>query len=131
MKRTVSITILILILGFSLITQADAAKIIWVAGAVQDSTGAPSDVGFTNVLEAAGYDVQRETDTMTGSSLTAAQMATLESGDLVIISRSTSSGLTSRTTRRVPASIHGERRFSLRCCCWHVAPHRSSITNLL
>ena len=65
MKRTVSITILTLILaGFMMVIPANAAKIIWVTAAIQDSTGAPSDVGFTDALEAAGYEVQRETDVL-------------------------------------------------------------------
>ncbi|MBN2000538.1 T9SS type A sorting domain-containing protein [candidate division KSB1 bacterium] len=74
------------------ITPTEGGKIIWVAGNVQDAGGVDSDQGFVDILEAAGYEVQRENDTMTGSALTQEQRDVLESGDLIIISRSTSSG---------------------------------------
>lgn len=67
-------------------------KIIWVSGVVQDAGGVDSDQGFVDLLIANGYDVQRENDTMTGGSLSAKQRGVLESGDLVIVSRSTNSG---------------------------------------
>lgn len=68
------------------------ADIIWVAGVKQDSQGVDWDQGFVDVLENAGYVVQRENDTMKGNPLTEEQKAVLESAKLVIVSRSTNSG---------------------------------------
>ena len=95
MKRTVSISFLVLLLaGFMLTNPANAAKIIWVSANIKDANNIDSDQGFVDVLTAAGYEVQRENDTMKNSTnpLTDEQRAVLESGDLIIFSRSASSG---------------------------------------
>ncbi len=69
-----------------------AEKIIWVSGNLKDADGIDWDQPFVDVLEANGYEVQRENDTMTGTAFTEEQLAVLEDCDLVIVSRSTSSG---------------------------------------
>ena len=93
MKRTVSITILIfLIAGFMLANPANAAKIIWVAGNIEDSLGVDSDQGFVDVLESAGHEVTRADTIFETKPLRQGQIDTLEMYDLVIISRSTNSG---------------------------------------
>lgn len=92
MKRTVSITFFVLLFAaFMLASPANAGKIIWVSAMVQ---GVAADQGFIDMLTAAGYDVQLEYDTMKNGTnpLTDAQRAVLESGDLIIFSRSASSG---------------------------------------
>jgi hypothetical protein len=83
---------LIILSGMLLSGAAHAEKIIWVSGNLKDTDGLDWDQGFVDVLEANGYEVQRENDTMTGTSFTAEQLEVLENGDLVIVSRSTSSG---------------------------------------
>jgi len=77
---------------FLLSTVSVAETIIWVAGIKQDSLGVDWDQPFVDLLTANGYTVQRENDTMKGSPLTTEQFDILESGDLIIISRSTGSG---------------------------------------
>ncbi|MBN1481759.1 T9SS C-terminal target domain-containing protein [candidate division KSB1 bacterium] len=99
MKRTVSITFFVLVLvGFFLANPTFAAKIIWVSGNLQDEGGVDWDQGFVDMLEAAGHEVQRENDTIIGKPLTPEQVAVLESGDLVIVSRSTNSGTYNSTS---------------------------------
>ncbi|MBN1464665.1 T9SS type A sorting domain-containing protein [candidate division KSB1 bacterium] len=74
---------------------AQAELIIWVGenGAnMVDSLGIATDQGFVDLLEGAGYTVQAEYSTMTGNPLTTEQFDILESGDLIIMSRTTSSG---------------------------------------
>jgi len=83
---------LVILSGMLLTGPAHAEKIIWVAGNLKDADGLDWDQGFVDVLEANGYEVQRENDTMMGTAFTEEQLAVLESGDLVIVSRSTSSG---------------------------------------
>jgi hypothetical protein len=71
---------------------AFAEKIIWVSAGDVDSTGAPVDSGFIELLVNAGHEVQLEGGTMTGTELSDEQVETLESGDLIILSRALSSG---------------------------------------
>lgn len=76
------------------VTPIEDPDIIWVSAAIQDSNGVDSDQGFVDVLEANGYTVRRENDTMKNGTnpLTEEQRAVLESGKLIIFSRSASSG---------------------------------------
>jgi len=71
----------------------DFKTIIWVSNANTVAVEpAYDDEGWIFLLEAEGYAIQRENRTMIGSPLTADQIATLESGDLIIFSRANSSG---------------------------------------
>jgi hypothetical protein len=83
---------LVIVSGMLLSGTAHAAKIIFVAGNLKSPESIDWDQGFVDVLEANGYEVQRENDTMMGTAFTEEQLAVLESGDLIIVSRSTSSG---------------------------------------
>jgi hypothetical protein len=75
----------------TVVGQADKT-IIWVSDANTIAVApAYDDEGWTFLLEAQGYTIQRENGTMKGI-LTAEQIATLESGDLIIFSRANSSG---------------------------------------
>ena len=109
MKRTVSIIFFVFILmGFMLSNSAIAEKVIWITGAddsgnIRDSLGVATDQGFVDLLTDAGYEVQREI--MESQPLTPEQIDVLESGDLIIVSRSTNSGrynTTSWNTVRKP-----------------------------
>ncbi|MBN1482375.1 T9SS type A sorting domain-containing protein [candidate division KSB1 bacterium] len=95
LKKMLQLFSFVMILGMLLSGATQAELIIWVGenGAnMVDSLGVPTDQGFIDLLEGAGYTVQTEYMTMQGAPLTTEQFDILESGDLIIISRTTSSG---------------------------------------
>lgn len=71
---------------FSLAGSAQAAAIVW-ASAISDPAGA--DAGFVNLLQGAGHTVSRFT---IAGPLTAENVATLNTADLVIVGRASNSG---------------------------------------
>jgi len=83
--------LLIMAIGMLLSPAARAAKIIWVAEAITNTaTGANYDQGWVDLLKAQGYTVDIQ---LSGwMTLTDAQIATVNSADLVIFSRTTNSG---------------------------------------
>jgi hypothetical protein len=84
----------VFLLGVVLISgTAFAEKIIWVSDAQKDTLGVCFDQGWIDLLEGEGYEVQREDSTMQGSPLTSDQIDTLESADLIIVSRATNSSV--------------------------------------
>ena len=95
MKRRFFGTLILLFLGSSL---AQAADISWVSfhdtdAASPDAAAAgltdASDIGYTNLLSANGHNVSRF---LTREPLTSADIDQLNASDLVIVSRSVSSG---------------------------------------
>jgi hypothetical protein len=82
----------ITIIGIVFFTDTMAQKIIWVSSNYLDLDSLPTDHRFVDLLEANGYDVQVEIDSMKGIPLSAEQIDILESADLIIFSRATSSG---------------------------------------
>jgi hypothetical protein len=80
------------IAGLFVFADAMAEKIIWVRGYYKNADSLFTDQPFVDMLVANGYEVQEETNTMKGNPLTAEQIAVLESGDLIIVSRATGSG---------------------------------------
>jgi hypothetical protein len=80
------------IAGTIFISDAMAEKIIWVAGTYKGADSLITDQPFIDMLVSHGYQVQVERETMKGNPLTAEQLAVLESADLIIVSRATSSG---------------------------------------
>lgn len=78
------------------IGEAQAQKIIWVSHGDADTLGNVWDQEWVELLVENGYEVQREDSTMWTlpgeTTLTFEQLDVLESGDLVIVSRTNSSG---------------------------------------
>src|SRR5512145_1713390 len=88
---------LMIILGAIICLSSDAMaqrKISWVSNTQTGAFGAPTnnDKGFVDVLTAAGYAVTREQTTAQGNPIPADAKALLEAADLIIISRTNSSG---------------------------------------
>jgi hypothetical protein len=95
-KKLLQILALLVLTGLLIPGAGQAETIIWVSGNIQDSTGVDWDQHFVDVLESAGYIVDRANDTMAiispAVALTIEQLDILESYDLIIVSRSTTSG---------------------------------------
>jgi hypothetical protein len=91
--NTLSVSFLLILLVFLFSNTAAAEKIIWVSDAQKDTLGVCFDQGWVDLLEGEGYEVQREDSTMQGIPLTSDQIDTLESADLIIVSRATNSGV--------------------------------------
>src|SRR5262245_36488928 len=102
MKRTAYL-MLTLICGFLSADRAAAVNIVWVtpnapgpsaAAQAVGFTEAP-DIGYTNMLTAAGHSVTRLLTQATGNNtaLPAGDLTTMNAADLVIISRSANSGI--------------------------------------
>lgn len=83
-------TALVLIGALVFLAVPASADIIWVTENTDASNPpSPDDVGWTDLLTANGYTVQRRADMKT---LDAGKIADLEAADLVIVSRDTNSG---------------------------------------
>jgi hypothetical protein len=91
-KKLLQILALVILTGLLFTGTGQGETIIWVSGNLQDSSGIDWDQKFVDVLETAGYIVDRANDTMAGAALTTEQLDILESYDLIIVSRSTTSG---------------------------------------
>ena len=95
-KSTKVFYVVCILTGFFWSGMVNAQKIIWVSAGDGDSLGNVWDQGFVDLLVGQGYEVQREDSSMYTlegeTTLTNEQLDILESGDLVIVSRTNNSG---------------------------------------